>query len=134
MKKRLLLLIAPVIALILECLPYGVILYFATNDGRDRKAEAYSYFSLLPFGYGSFGPLPAAVLTCVLLLLTVIYVFAAKRGLQTAAAAISIIAGLLSVLSAIMFGLEYLSVINVAVTLLLFAEAAMLIINTTKGT
>ena len=133
MKKRLLLLIAPLIALILECLPSGVILKFA--DGPDSTfTETYSYFSLTPFGWAHFGPLPAAALTCVVTLLTLIYVFAPKQGLAAAAAGLSIFAGLLSVLAAIMFGLEYLSVINVAVTLLLFAEAAMVFVNTTKGT
>ena len=132
MKKRLLLLIAPIIAIILEILPYGVILRFA--DPEFTFIETYSYFSILPFGLAHFGPFPAAVLTCVLLLLTVIYAFAPMQGLQTAAATISIIAGLLSVLSVIMFGLEYLSIINAAVTLLLFAEAAMLLIKKTKGT
>ena len=128
MKKRLLFLIAPIIALILECLPYGVVMYFATNEGRDRIIVTRSYFDLLPFGYGSFGPLIAAVLTCVLLVLTVIYVFLARRGLAATAAGLAIAAGLLSS-SDVLFGIEWLSVINVAVTLLLFAEAALLLIK-----
>lgn len=134
MKKRLLLLIAPMIAIVLECLPNGVTLKFA--DGPDSTfTETYSYFSLTPFGWAHFGFLPAAVLTCILLLLTVIYIFVARNGLQIAAASVSTIAGLLSVLAFIMFGIEFLSIINVAVTLLLFAEAAMLLlIKTTKGT
>ena len=133
MKKRLLLLIAPVIALILECLPYGVILKFA--DAPDSTfTVTYSYFSLTPFGWANLGPLPAAALTCVVILLTLIYVFAPKQGLAAAAAGLSIFAGLLSVLAAIMFGLEYLTVINVAVTLLLFTEAVMVFVNTAKGT
>lgn len=132
MKKRLLLLIAPIIAIVLECLPNGVTLKFA--DGPDSTfTQTYSYFSLTPFGWAHFGFLPAAVLTCVVLLLTVIYIFTAKQGLAATAAGLSIFAGLLSVLAAIMFGFEYLSVINAAVTLLLFAEAAMLLIKTKKG-
>lgn len=130
MKKRLLLLIAPIIAIILESLPNGVILKFA--DPEFSFIETFSYFSLFPFGLAHFGPLPAALLTCVLLLLTFVYVFVPKRSLLTAAAAISIISGLLSVLSVIMFGLEYLNVINAAVTLLLFAEAVMLIVKRKK--
>ena len=132
MKKRLLLLIAPVIAIVLESLPNGVILRFA--DPEFTFIERYSYFSILPFGLAHFGPLPAAVLTCVVTLLTMIYVFTANQGLAAAAAGLSILAGLLSVLSAIMFGLEYLSIINAAVTLLLFAEAVLLLVKTTKGT
>lgn len=133
MKKRLLLLIAPVIAVVLECLPNGVILKFA--DGPNSTfTVTYSYFSLTPFGWAHFGFLPAAALTCVLLLLTVIYTFTAKEGLAAAAAGLSIFAGLLSLSAVIMFGLEYLSIINAAVALLLFAEAALLLITKTKGT
>ena len=103
-------------------------MHFAVNDGRDRITETRSYFDLLPFGYGSFGPLIAAALTCVLLVLTVINVFAAKQGLAATAAGLAIAAGLLSS-SIVMFGIEWLSVINVAVSLLLFGEAAMLLIT-----
>lgn len=133
MKKRFLLLIAPMIALILECLPYGVIMYFATNEGRDRITVMRSYFDLLPFGYGTFGPLLAAVLTCVLLVLTVIYVFMAKRGLAATAAGLTIIAGLLSS-STVLYGIEWLSVINVVVTMLLLGEGVLLFIIKEKGT
>ena len=128
MKKRLLLLIAPIIALILECLPYGVILKFA--DAPDSTyTETYSYFSLLPFGYAVFGPLIAAVLTCALLIVTVIYVIFAKEGLQIAVMVIAMIAGLLSA-SPALYGLEYLSLINAVVALIFSVEAVILLIRT----
>lgn len=68
MKKRAYtLLILPVVAIVLEALPYGAVLNFA--DESQTYRETFSYFSLTPYGYANFGPLIAAVLTCVALLL-----------------------------------------------------------------
>ena len=128
MKKRSLLLIAPVIALILECLPYGVVLNFAAGEyGTERIRVTYSYFALTPFGYAVFGPLPAAVLTCVVVILTLIYVFKPSTGLESTAGVLSIVAAVLSV-SPIMFGLEFITVIGVIVTLLLTAEGVLFLL------
>ena len=128
MKKRLLLLIPPVIAFILELLPYGVIMKFA--DGPDSTyTETFSYFSLLPFGYAVFGPLIAAVLTCALFAVTAIYVFTGIKGLKTAVMVIVMVTALLSV-SPALYGLEYLSLINAVVSLILSVEAVVLLIQT----
>lgn len=125
-KKRLLLLIAPVIALILECFPYSVTLKFA--DGPNSTyTEAYSYFSLTPFGYATFGPLPAAVLTCVVILLTLIYIFRPNTGLKSTVGVLSIVAAVLSI-SPIIFGFDFITVIGVIVTLLLIAEGILFIL------
>lgn len=128
MKKRLLLLIPPVVSFILELLPYGVILKFA--DGPDSTfTETYSYFSLLPFGYAVFGPLIAAVLTCAMFAVTVIYVFTANRWLRNTTMVLAMITALLSV-SPALYGLERLSIINAVVALLLSVEAVILLIQT----
>jgi len=51
-------------ALILELLPFGVVMRFA--DGPEKVVRyTVSYFNLLPFGYGNFFPLITAVLTTV---------------------------------------------------------------------
>lgn len=70
MKKvtRILLVIFPLAALILELLPNGVVLNFANPEGEPWR-HTYSYFSLTPFGYANFGPFLTAILTCVLLAL-----------------------------------------------------------------
>lgn len=128
MKKRLLLLIPPVISFILELLPYGVILKF--SDGPDSTfTETYSYFSLLPFGYAVFGPLIAAVLTCAMFAVTVIYVFTANKWLRNTTMVLAMITALLSV-SPVLYGLEYLSLINAVVALLLSVEAVILLTQT----
>lgn len=66
MKKRLTAVILPLIAIVLELLPWGAVLIFAPSPG-ERLRETASYFSLTPFGYGNFGPLITAILSCLLL-------------------------------------------------------------------
>ena len=76
MKKRLLYLIAPITTLILEIIPYGAVCNFArpaTDGSIGHFRELYSYFDLLPFGYANFSPLITAVLSCIILLLVLIY-------------------------------------------------------------
>lgn len=126
MKKRFLLLIAPVIALILECLPNGVIMTFA--DGPDSTfTMTYSYFGLTPIGYAMYGPFLTAVMTCVIIILSLIYVFTAKRGLKTAIMVLAALGITLTVLSPLVFGFDSISVINVIVTVCLLAEMILVL-------
>ena len=53
--KKSLFVVLPLVALILELLPNGVVLNFANPDGEPWR-RTYSYFSLTPFGYANFGP------------------------------------------------------------------------------
>ena len=117
--KRLLLSVLPLVALILELLPNGVVLRFANPEG-DPWVRTYSHFDLTPFGYANFGPLIAAVLTCVLLLLVVIYLFKPRKGLNTAIMNVSGFASV-AAFAPVMFGVEYLTVIGIVVGLLLAA-------------
>ena len=126
MKKRLLLLIAPIIALILECLPYGIIMYYAINEGRDRAAFTFSYFDpVVPFGGANFGAPLTGIFTGVIIILSLIYVFIAKQGLKTAIMVLAALGVSLSVLSPLVFGLDTISVINVVVALCLLVEAIL---------
>lgn len=78
--KKIRLLILPIITIVLEILPYGAVLVFATSP-TDRVRETFSYFSLTPFGYANFAPFITAMLTCVVLLLALISI-KQKKGLQ----------------------------------------------------
>jgi transcriptional regulator with XRE-family HTH domain len=51
-------------ALILEALPYGAVMNFASGPEETIRVTT-SYFNLLPFGYGNFFPFITAVLTVV---------------------------------------------------------------------
>ena len=117
--KKLLFLIITLAALVLEMLPNGVVLRFANPEG-DPWLRTYSHFDLTPFGYANFGPLITAVLTCVLLLLVVIYLFKPRKGLNTAIMNVSGFAAV-AAFAPVMFGVEYLTVIGIVVGLLLAA-------------
>lgn len=117
--KRLLLSVLPLAALILELLPSGVVLRFANPEG-EPWVRTYCHFDLTPFGYANFGPLIAAALTCVLLLLVVIYLIKPRKGLNTAIMNVSGFAAV-AAFGPLMFGTEYLTVIGIVVGLLLVA-------------
>lgn len=117
--KRIALLVLPLTALILELLPSGVVLRFANPEG-EPWVRTYCHFDLTPFGYANFGPLIAAVLTCMLLLLVVIYLIKPRKGLNTAIMNVSGFAAV-AAFGPLIFGTEYLTVIGIVVGLLLVA-------------
>ena len=117
--KRIALLVLPLTALTLELLPSGVVLRFANPEG-EPWVRTYCHFDLTPFGYANFGPLIAAVLTCMLLLLVVIYLIKPRKGLNTAIMNVSGFAAV-AAFAPVMFGVEYLTVIGIVVGLLLAA-------------
>lgn len=117
--KKVLLIMMPIAALILELLPNGVVLRFANPEG-EPWVKTYSHFNVTPFGYANFEPLIAAVLTCMLLLLVVIYLIKPRKGLNTAIMNVSGFAAV-AAFTPVMFGLEYLTVIGIVVGLLLAA-------------
>jgi len=117
--KKSLFVILPLVALILELLPYGVVLNFANPDGEPWR-RTYSYFSLIPFGYANFGPLITAILTCVLLVLVVVYLFKSHKGLNIAIMNVSGFATATSLLP-LMLGFSYITVIGMIVSVFLAA-------------
>ena len=57
----------PAAVLVLEALPFGVRMVFAPGP-ETRAVTFHAFFSFLPFGYGVFGPVIAALLTVFLLI------------------------------------------------------------------
>lgn len=110
----------PAAAVILEALPYGAVLNFAPGPGETIR-QTFSYFSLIPFGYANFGPFMTAALTCVILLLAVINIFADNRRLCKTTAVFSAVAFIISLMP-LMFGLDYFTVIGAAISAILAAE------------
>ena len=114
MKKRILILCLSVTAVVLECLPYGAVLNFGIPDNSSGHAyfrETYSYFDSMTFGYGNFGPLLTAIMTCVLIILSIIYLFLGKDGLKKAVSVVSGIALVFSLMP-LMFGIRFFSVVG----------------------
>lgn len=77
MKKKIFLLCIAAATVILEALPYGVVMNFANPEG-EPWSRTYSYFSLVPYGYANFAPLIVALLTCAILILTVVSIITKK--------------------------------------------------------
>ena len=117
MKKKIPLLCLILCALVLEILPYGVVLRFGNPEG-DPFRETYSYFSLIPYGYANIVPLITAVLTCVLLLLLIISIIL-KKDLSKSAAIIAGTASALSLCPLPLFGADDFTAIGAAISICL---------------
>lgn len=87
----------PIAAIALELLPYGVALNFGYPSETGEIGwfrETYSYFSLMPYGYGVFGPLIAAALTCVTAVTASVSVILKKNWTKTIAVLCTVAAAL----------------------------------------
>ena len=127
MKKRTRYLLLPVIALILEILPYGAVCNFANPEGEPWR-KTFSYFDLTPFGYAHFAPFLTALATCVVLVLLLVYVFADKPSVIKAAKGVLGVAAVLS-LCPLLFGISYFSVVGALISASLIAELALLTVR-----
>lgn len=122
-RKQPIILIAVLIAiLVLEILPYGAVLHFANPEGEPFR-ETFSYFDLTPYGYANFGPFITAILTCVILVLSVISLFVDKG--KNAISLVALITSLMPLL------VNCYSMIGGAISILLLA---VFIISLTKKT
>lgn len=124
-KRKFLLAELPVLALILELLPWGVVMRFANPNG-DPWIKETSYFSLLPFGYANIGPLLTAVFTCGLLVLLVFYLIKENRTMLKTCAVLSAAAAMTSFFS--VFFLSY-TLISGGISVCLIAETLVLLWN-----
>lgn len=128
MKKRLLVLILPIITLVLEILPYGAVCNFArpaTDGSIGHFRELYSYFDLIPFGYANFAPLITAVITCIVLLLLVLYCVTNKQRLAITARNILYVCSVFS-LGPLVLGVRFFSVVGALITVTLIAQLILL--------
>ena len=124
MKKRLLYLLFPVAALILELLPYGAVCNFANPEGESFR-RTYSYFDMTPFGYANFAPLLTALLTCAVLLLLLLHAFLNKHPLLKTARLLLAVSVPLS-LCPLLYGVRFFSVTGGAITACLIAAFILL--------
>lgn len=125
--SRLTVLIPPLLALILELLPWGVMMYFFNPTG-DNYNQVFSYFSLVPFGYANVAPFFTGLATCVLLALLILFAVKSKRSLLLAATVVSCVAFLVS-LTAIPFGV---TVLGILISAALLVSAGLLVLQIKK--
>ena len=84
-----------IVILVLELLPYGAVLNFGNPEGEPLR-ETFSYFDLTPYGYANFGPFITAILTCVLLVLSIINLLVETGKIKTIIKIVSLIAFVIS--------------------------------------
>ncbi|MBQ3228764.1 MAG: hypothetical protein IJB43_09290 [Clostridia bacterium] len=118
MKKKIITLALLLSALILETLPYGAVCNFANPEGEPWR-KTYSYFSMIPYGYGDFGPLITALFTCVLLVILVLSLLL-KKNWSKSISIISAIATLTS-LAPLMFGFSNFSLVGAMISACILA-------------
>lgn len=80
-----------IVILVLELLPYGAVLHFG-NPGGEPLRETFSYFDMTPYGYANFGPFITAILTCVLLVISIINLLVDNDKIKTTIKIVSLIA------------------------------------------
>lgn len=117
----------PLIALVLECLPGGAVLFFGAPgpDGAIVYTRVTTpYFHPGPFAYGHFGPLTASVLTCLLLAAAVLCLTGrvGRRPLAVLSAA-ALLASLTPLFGR--FGPEGFTLVGAAVSAALAAETVL---------
>lgn len=131
MKKRVLCLVLPILTLILEIVPYGAVCIFARPANDDTTAcfrKLYSYFDLLPFGYANFAPFITAILTCIIILIIILYCVTGKKKIAVVARNILSATSAIS-LGPLVFGISYFSFVGTLITVSLIAELLLLHFN-----
>lgn len=105
------------VALVLEMLPIGAVMVFATSS-TERTIEVYSYFSMLPVGYAIFAPLLTGILTILIILLGVIALFRFDKAasIRRTIFVCSIISLLFSIVPVFLFGTVGMTAASYAVS------------------
>ena len=80
-----------IVILVLELLPYGAVLHFGNPEGEPLR-ETFSYFDMTPYGYANFGPFITAILTCVLLVISIINLLVDNDKIKSIIKIVSLIA------------------------------------------
>ena len=106
------------VILVLELLPYGAVLYFGNPEGEPLR-ETFSYFDLTPYGYANFGPFITAILTCVLLVISIINLLVDNDKIKTTIKIVALIALVASLAPLIV---NCYSVLGGAISILLLSD------------
>ena len=117
--KPKLILPAALLALVLEFIPYGVRMRWMAPEPEEFRVTWHAYFSMMPFGYGDIFPLCTSVLTVLLILSILLYLWIDEgRGLVKVLSWLASAASV-TALGMQVFLLDYISPIGIAITALL---------------
>ena len=122
------------VALILEILPVGAVMVFATSPS-ERFMEVYSYFSLLPLGYANFAPMLTGILTIATLFFGAFAVFQFDKGsgLRKSVLICSGIALLLSIVPLFLFGIVGMTSASYAISGVIFLSVCLQAVANRNG-
>lgn len=111
--------ISLIIVLVLEITPYGAVVAYGnpSESGQIELVKTYlSYFNIIPFGRGNFAPLVTAILTCILIITTLVAMLKnTKQGFYCA----KILAGITTVVSIFPIFLFVYSLVGLLISLTL---------------
>ena len=122
--KKIAIVVLSIAAIILEILPYGVVMLWANPEGEPWR-ETFSYFDLLPFGYANFGPLITAILTCVITIMCTVFLFCDSKGIRSGIFGLACAATVTS-FTPLFLGIEYFSIIGALISTALLAIAVIM--------
>lgn len=88
----------PAAVLALGAVPDSVVMHFANYQG-DPYEQFYSYFSLMPLGYGNWGPMLTMALSAVLLAVCIWNAVKPSRPRQRLTALLALVALMASLLN-----------------------------------
>jgi hypothetical protein len=117
-------------ALALEIMPNGAVCNFMTPPGEPPLRETFSYFSLTPFGYANFAPFLVALLSCILLVLIILYMVLGSR-MRMPVLTVGSAATLLS-FCPLLLGISYYSVVGLLISLCLVGITLLTVFNFQK--
>ena len=123
-KVRIIYLVMSISALCAELFGKGAICVFAVSPEK-TQTTLFSYFSLVPFGYANFGPFITAVLTAVIVLLSVVLFTKKAHKITKCLKVLNIAAFTASLLPLIMLGGAYFNLVSYIITVILAAMAVM---------
>ena len=103
-------------ALILEILPYGATLRFATDE--EILVRTFSYFSFIPFGYANFSPMITGILTASSLFVSLYTMIKRKNSKSKLLLYFNLVVFVIS-LAPLLDGVEYYNGVAFTVSLLL---------------
>ena len=125
MRKKILPIVLPLLAVALEALPTGSVMYFGNPDGEPFR-QTFSYFDPIHWGYADFAPNLTAFLTCALLVLAVVNAFVLGKKLTRAMTVLAVIAAICSLLTFVLGGT---TLIGAGISVLLILTAVLSFIN-----
>lgn len=119
MKKKILIPVSALLALVLELIPYGVRMRWMAPEPEEMRITWHAYFSMMPFGYGDIFPLCTSVLTVLLILSILLYLWINEGAGLVKVLSLLASAASVTALGMQVFLLGYISPIGIAVAALL---------------